>query len=181
MAGRGRGYRGRGARRRVAPAGGAAADARGGVLVLVVAFVPVLAAVLSLVLETGRLFVVARWVQAAADLGALAGAQEVDLERLADGERWLDEARARAEALSVTGANLRDLGARAMGTRVQVYVVNVTGGRAVHPRTGRSIRDPTVSVWVEAEVPVRMAWWVRTVRVSAHADASVVERRSARR
>lgn len=153
----------------------------GAVLVLVVAVLPVLVAAMALVVETGRLFVLARWVQAAADLGALAGAQEVDLERLAVGERCLDEERARKEAERVTEDNLRDLGGVVGSSRVRVYVINVADGPSPHPLTGRLIRDPTVSVWVEVTVPVRLAWWTRDVCLGAHADASVVEKRSARR
>ena len=148
---------------------------------LVVAFLPVLVAALALVVETGRLFVLARWVQAAADLGALAGGQEVDLERLAEGERYLDEERAKKEAERVTGDNLRDLGGVVRSSHVQVYVINVVDGPTTHPRTGRLIRDPTVSVWVEVSVPVRLAWWTHEVRLTAHADASVVEKPSSRR
>jgi len=154
----------------------------GAVLVLVVAFLPVLVATMALVVETGRLFVAARRVQAACDLGALAGAQEVDLDRLAQGERYLDEERARIEAERITRENLRELGGVAAETgRVHVYVINVAGGPTAHPRTGRLIRDPTVSVWVEVVVPVYLVWWTSEVHLSAHADASVVEKRSARR
>lgn len=153
----------------------------GAVLVLVVAFVPVLVAALALVIETGRLFVLARRAQSAADLGALAGAQEVDLERLADGERYLDEGRARLAADRITTDNLRDLGGVVGSSHVQVYVINVVDGPTTHPRTGRLIRDPTVSVWVEVNVPVRLVWWAREVRLTAHADASVVEKPSSRR
>jgi uncharacterized membrane protein len=153
----------------------------GAVLVLVVAFLPVLVAAMALVVETGRLFVLARWAQAAADLGALAGAQEVDLEQLADGERYLDEERARLAADRITTDNLRDLGGVVGSSRVQVYVINVAEGPTIHPRTGRFIRDPTVSVWVEVSVPVHLVWWTHQVRLAAHADASVVEKRSSRR
>lgn len=153
----------------------------GAVLVLVVAFIPVLVAVMALVLETGRLFVLARWAQAAADLGALAGVQEVDLERLADGERYVDEERARLAAERITRDNLRDLGGVVGSSHVQVYVINVAGGPTTHPRTGRLIRDPTVSVWVEVSAPVHLVWWTREVHLAAHADASVVEKASSQR
>lgn len=158
-----------------------AAHQSGAVLVLVVAMIPVLVAVMALVVETGRLFVIARWAQAAADLGALAGAQEVDLERLADGERYVDEERARVAAERITRDNLRDLGGVVGSSHVQVYVINVTGGPTTHPRTGRLIHDPTVSVWVEVSVPVHLVWWTQEARLAAHADASVVEKPSSRR
>lgn len=149
---------------------------------LVVAFLPVLAAVMGLMVETGRLFVLSRGVQAAADMGALAGAQEVDLDRLAEGERFLDEERAKVQAERITRQNLRALGG-VLGEagRVQVYVINVADGPAAHPRTRRPIRDPTVSVWVEVTVPVHLVGSASAVQLSAHADASVVEKRSARR
>ena len=150
-------------------------------MVLLVVFLPVLVAVMALMAETGRLFVVARRVQAAADLGALAGAQEVDLERLAEGERYLDEGRARTQAERLTRENLRDLGGAAANAGLQVYVINVATGPAAHPRTGRLIRDPTVSVWVEVTVPLYLIGWRSEVTLGAHADASVVEKRSSRR
>ena len=76
-------------------------DQRGGVIVMVVLFLPV--AILSLGMVARKI------VQSACDLGALAGCQELDWELLAIGELVLSEERGRAAAIEMAFNNLRDL------------------------------------------------------------------------
>lgn len=151
---------------------------RGSIAVVVILFLPIAALIVGLVLDVGYLFVARYQAGVAADLGALAGAQDVDLERLATGERWLVEEQARRDANDWTRANLRASLPHGQGEEatVQVRVYNAT---AKHPLvnevSGRILTDPTVVVSVE--VPVRLhfvAFLARRVLVRVSADASVV-------
>lgn len=157
-------------------------EEQGAVLVLVVLLLPLLVLAAGLVADLGMLFYARHLAYAAADLGALAGVQDVDLDRLAGGERWIKEGPARRDAEEWTRKNLeanfpgKGAGRRAM---VKVEVYNPAPGR--HSRdgfTGRMIGDPTVCVVVH--LPLRLQFLsvlVPEVELTVHADASVVEKR----
>ncbi|MEW6242709.1 MAG: pilus assembly protein TadG-related protein [Bacillota bacterium] len=86
---------------------------RGSVLVMMVVFLPVLIGTAFFTLATGRLVYARAVVQASADLGALAALNNVDLARLARGERWIDPEAAirdaRLWAQECLMANLSDI------------------------------------------------------------------------
>ncbi len=152
----------------------------GAVLVLVLLALPAFVLLLGLVVDVGLLYLARVQLRAALDMGALAGAQELDLDALARGELRLVEEAARREATALTRRNLvAAFGAEVLDRAVIRVVVYQAGPTAplVHQVTGRSLVDPTVGV--VAEVPVRLAVLGRLlpeVTLRAHADASVVGR-----
>lgn len=149
---------------------------------LVVAMLPVYVLAFALVVDLAHLFWVRAALQSAADLAALAGAQEVDLEALAGGERRLLEAQAAAAARAWAERNLRAHPATEpllAQTAVEVAVVQASDREpSRHPWTGRRLEDPTVTVRLTAEVP---RLWLPGrgggVRLRVWADASVKFRR----
>lgn len=113
----------------------------------------------------------------ACDLAALAAAQDLDLERLARGERWLLTAQAERDARAYVAANLAGRGPWAGGGYwVEVQVLNASPRASLrHPWSGRELVDPTVAVRARGRVPtlfLRLLWPAMTV--SAAADASVL-------
>lgn len=157
------------------------ADQRGAVLPLVVLLAPALLALLALVADLGHLLAAQAVATAAADLGALAGVQELDLNRLVAGERHLLPASAAAHARRVAALNLARNLPRSPSrapARVEVAVVNASpAAPGRHPFTGRPLPDPVVAVRVTAAVPLRFAPGVRPPRLTATATASVLPRR----
>lgn len=152
----------------------------GGVLVSVLLFLPVLILCLGLVMDMGLLFVHRIQLAAAADFGALAAVQNVDLGRLATGERFIDPNDARRDARLWTEENLAAGLPLAVAdrARVEVVVLNVPeGDYLIHPATGRMVVDPTVSVTVTAPVSLHfLRFLVPEVVLRVHADASVMSR-----
>ena len=152
----------------------------GAAAVALVVWLPVFVGVMALTLSAGHLFVARLRVQTAVDMAALAAVQDVDLERLARGERHIREDQARADAVRWLVENLEAAfpGNPASPARIEVDVYNPSPTRpAVHRRSGRVIRDPTVSVYVEypARVPSLPAVGGR-VLLKAWGDASVIEK-----
>lgn len=152
-------------------------SARGSASVWFVLVLPVALLALGLVLDVGRLVVVRAHAQAAADFAGLAAVQELDLDRLGRGERWLRAGDAERVARAWVVDNLRHgLGEEvALASETRIAVINA-GEEAPrrHPWTGRTLRDPTVAV--ETAVPVRLRFVPGRpqVRVTVRADASVV-------
>ncbi|MCL4368043.1 MAG: pilus assembly protein TadG-related protein [Actinobacteria bacterium] len=154
---------------------------RGAVAALVAIFLPVLVLAAGLVMDLGAVFVTRHVAYAAADLAALAAVQDVDLDRLAEGELCIVEGEARRDATRYALENLRaslrrvDIDGRA---RIEVEVYNPEPGHPLrHRETGRLLRTPTVSVRIS--VPMRtyfVTFLVREVRVAVRADASVVRK-----
>ena len=152
-------------------AGQRGAAAAGFILLL-----PVLVWATALVLDVARLVVVRAQLQSAADLGSLAAAQELDLERLYQGQPWLREGEAEQVARQWVMQNLQHVLPRESSqARIEVTVINAEEGIPQrHPWTGRWIRNPTVAVRVV--VPTRMLWVPGrpTVPIQVQADASVL-------
>lgn len=144
----------------------------------VVLFLPVLLLVAGLVTDVGVLFVSRHLSYHAAELGALAGAQDVDLDALARGEVTLVEARARADAEDYTRRNLAASfphldQAQALFVSAAVYNASVSAPLR-HRQTGRLLTDPTVSIAVRLSLPLYfLAPLRREATVQVHADASV--------
>lgn len=156
---------------------------RGASLIAVVLFLPVLLLIAGLVTDVGLLFVARHLAYHAAELGALAGAQDVDLDALARGEVTLVEGQARADAEDYARRNLaasfRHLD-QAQALFVNATVYNASAARPVrHRETGRLLTDPTVSVAVRLWLPLHfLAPLRREAAVQVHADASVTTRQA---
>lgn len=150
----------------------------GASVVAVVIFLPILLLVAGLVTDVGLLFVGRHLAYQAAELGALAGAQDVDLEQLAAGQVVLVESTARADALDFARRNVAasfprlDLG-RSLQVEATVYNASSTAP-ARHRQTGRILTDPTVSVDIRLDVPLHfLAALHQQATVRVRADASV--------
>lgn len=146
--------------------------------VAVVIFLPVLLLVTGLVTDVGLLFVSRHLAYQAAELGALAGAQDVDLEQLAAGQVVLVESAARADAVDFARRNVAVSFPRldlARSLQVQATVYNASRTVPVrHRLTGRILTDPTVSVDISLNVPLHfLASLHREATVRVRADASV--------
>ncbi len=154
---------------------------KGAVAAITVLALPVMILAAGLVIDAANVVWARAAAQSAADLAALAAVQELDLDRLARGERWLTEHLAVARAREVAVDNLsragEALGAGNAGIRVRVYNVR-QGETVVHQDDGRPLGDPTVCVTLElrARLPFLSAVNAPVV-IRAHADASVVERK----
>ncbi|MBX5464995.1 MAG: pilus assembly protein [Clostridia bacterium] len=148
---------------------------RGAVSAWFVLALPALLLLLALVADVGRFFVLRALAQNAADLGALAGVQELDLARLAEGERWLLTSQAEAAAYAVADANAR---AALPGEPyvIETLAVNAAAGAPRrHPWSGRWLADPTVSVRVTLNARSFFLGG-RRLPLRVQGDASVMER-----
>lgn len=151
-------------------------EQRGAAAVGFILLLPLLLLAMALAVDVARLVVVRAQVQSAADLGSLAAVQELDLDRLREGQPWLRVEDAEQVARQWVTANLQyTLPEATSQTEIDVLAINAieTAPRR-HPWTGRWLRDPTVAVRIV--VPVRMMWIPGrpTVHVRVQADASVV-------
>jgi hypothetical protein len=159
------------------------------VAAVVVLFLPVLLAGMALVIDCGALLAARAQMVAAADMGALAGVQDLDFDLLACGRIFIREAAAIAAAEAWVTGNLSGRAFIEPGTvRVVVTVLNTDGtgsdGRGdarrllVCPVTGRAFSEASVCVFVQARarlpfIPSRLGPVVRV-----HADAAVMGRPS---
>lgn len=151
----------------------------GQILPLVALFLPVAILLFGLVVDIGLLFATRQVMIAAADLGALGGVQDVDLDRLSRGEIWLDGERARRDAYGLTEVNLTQNQVLGQIKEIRVEVLNASLEHPLsHPFTGRTVTDPTVAVRITAVVrlPFLNPFLGETPLV-VHADASVLEKR----
>lgn len=153
-------------------------DERGGVLPLFALFLPLVILLLALAADAGTLLAARGTAYAVADVAALAGVQELDLDLLAQGERHILSGPAESQAHAVALRNLAENGLKDI-TRVEVTVINASArSPRYHPWTGRLLTDPTVAVGIQIDMPLHFpsaAW--RRARVAARADASVLPRR----
>lgn len=141
----------------------------GGVLALVALFLPVAIVATGMVVDLGMVFVARKAVQAACDLGSLAGVLELDWDRLAAGEVRLRGKDAEDMASSVARQNLD----------ATVGLVDVRSLRA-RVRNPPEAADPVVQVEVQYTVPVHYLGWVPGLQSgfegTVFSEASVVER-----
>ncbi|MBX5476266.1 MAG: hypothetical protein IRZ18_03980 [Clostridia bacterium] len=141
-----------------------------------VLMVPLALTLLGSVADIG----LALWAQLqfrqACDLAALAAAQDIDLVRLAHGERWLVTAQAEQDARAYVNANLSSDPRLTGRYRVDVRVLNASPSAPLrHPWSGRELADPTVAVRVSGEIPTLFLRPILpSITVSAAADASVL-------
>jgi Flp pilus assembly protein TadG len=134
-------------------------------------FIPVLLAALGLLAGLGAALHTRQLASIAADLGALAGAQCLDLERLASGQLIIVAEHARAAAVDYATRNLPGRVAA-----VEVTVMNPALGAGADPWSGRVHSHATVCVVVRLPARFRLGpiRWEHVIH--AHADASVVPR-----
>ncbi|HEX6990225.1 MAG TPA: pilus assembly protein TadG-related protein [Bacillota bacterium] len=154
---------------------------RGAVAALVALALPVLILSAGLVVDVAYLFWMRTVLQATADFAALAGAQNVDLEALARGERRLLVEPAAADARTWVRLNLAAHPATARYQDEADIDVVVTNAGPDHPArqrwTGRLLTDPTVSVRIGLRVkPFLVRSVLSEVEVAAVADASLLEK-----
>ena len=149
--------------------GGLLKDTRGGVLALGALFLPIAVLCVGMVVDLGTVFFVRKAVQAACDLGALAGVQELDWDLLALGPVALREGEAEAIAREITGHNLEVVEGLMQDMRISATVHNPP-----------DMAEPTVAVAVMYSVRMPFLRMVpgldegfRDCRVS---EASVVKR-----
>jgi len=142
---------------------------RGGVLALVALFLPIAILCIGLVVDLGTVFFARKAVQAACDLGALAGVQELDWDLLAVGTVSLKAAEAEAVAEEITAHNLDGLEALVRDVHVSAAVLNPP-----------DIAEPTVAVTVTYSVRTLFLRTLPGLGDGFHdrrvAEASVVKR-----
>ncbi len=93
-------------------------------MALVALFLPIAVLSIGMVVDLGAVFFARKAVQAACDLGALAGALELDWDRLARGEVAIRDADGRAVATDVTLMNLQNVTGFVKVLSVSVSVQN---------------------------------------------------------
>lgn len=145
------------------------AGQRGGVLALLALFLPIAVLVVGLVCDLGAVFCVRKIVQAACDLGALAGVQELDWDLLAEGTVVIEEVAAQTAAVGVARENLTNLGGLAHVESVYAVVSNPPASS-----------EPNLVLTVVCRVhPTYLTWlpaFADGISLSMAAEASVVER-----
>ncbi|MDP2871754.1 MAG: hypothetical protein Q8P31_04370 [Bacillota bacterium] len=150
---------------------------RGAAIAAAVLFLPALLAVMAALFSLGQVVWYRHIAYQAADLGALAGVQALDLDQLAQGKLHLLTGEATARASEYAWENIvLALGPLPPGLDVQVHVINPAGADASDPITGRVIEYPTVCVVLRFPVNLRVGPVQWTQDINAHADASVVPR-----
>ena len=111
-------------RRKYPGARGLIEQTRGGVLALVALFLPIAVLCVGTVVDLGTVFFVRKAVQAACDLGALAGVQELDWDLLALGTVAIRVGDAEAVAEDITDRNLEAVDALVEGVELGAAVLN---------------------------------------------------------
>ena len=156
-------------RRKCAGVRGLIEQTRGGVLALVALFLPIAVLCVGMVVDIGTVFFVRKAVQAACDLGALAGVQEFDWDLLSLGTVALRVGEAASVAREIAERNLVAVDALVDDVEIASSVLNP-------PDTA----EPTVAVTIEYSV--RMLF-LRTIpgvgselRDRRVSEASVVKR-----
>lgn len=142
-------------------------------------FLPITLLLLGLAVDAGALLAARGTAHAIADVAALAGVQELDLERLARGERYIMPGPAVLQARTFTLRNLAENGLLTGNVRVEAEVINASArAPRTHPWTGRLVSDPTLAVAIRLDVPLHFPLSARgRAHVVARADASVLPRR----
>ena len=142
---------------------------RGGVLALVALFLPIAVLCVGIVVDLGTVFFVRKTVQAACDLGALAGVQELDWDLLAVGHVAVRVDDGERIAVEITRENLES---------VELLVPELQIGAKVENPPARE--DPVVSVAAVYSVRTPFLRSVpglgRGFQGSVMAEASVVKR-----
>lgn len=154
-----------------------ARNKQGIALAWVVLWMPIFIVLTSLTIDIGMAAVDRALLRAASDLGALAGVQELDLDQLAVGVRYILPGQAEQHALQVTQRIINN-NRRWQAVNINVWVFNPPPGGLEHPISGRTISDPTVTVQTTVrKQPILLRTILPEYELSAYADASVLPRR----
>ncbi|HHY11492.1 MAG TPA: hypothetical protein GX529_02565 [Firmicutes bacterium] len=141
---------------------------RGGAIALVILFLPVAVLSIGIVADLGVLFSARRLVQAACDLGALAGCQELDWDLLAKGTVSIDENRGRAKAIEYVEKNLESMESMFQEVNLRATVSNMPNC------------EPAVTVQADVVVHTYFLRWVpglgNGITITIISESSVVER-----
>lgn len=130
---------------------------RGSAVVFTLVWLPVLLLCAGLAADLGNLFVVRYLLWTAADQGALAGARQVDLDALAEGQVRLDEAEAVRTAREVVTENLEATFGNFAGIRIGVDIMNTEVRVMAELRTRTTFLAlilPDVPIKVEARAQI---------------------------
>ncbi|MEW6725199.1 MAG: pilus assembly protein TadG-related protein [Bacillota bacterium] len=153
---------------------------RGAVAILVILALPALLAMIALVVGLGSVVLAYYQAHIAADLGALAGVQSLDLDQLAEGKIWIDPEEARGQAEKIAWENLRAnfAGLRRAEVEITVEVYQASESEPLYHRTtGRRLTAPTVAVQLAFQRRLPLVIYSRSIAIQARADASAVRRR----
>lgn len=149
-------------------------------MILTLLILPLLLAAVLATMDLALYYQKAGHHHAIADLAALSGVQELDLDELGEGRRIFKPS-AQSEARKMAQQNLHEMKERLGQERVDVYVLQTEGrsGTVRHPATGRRVQDPTVSVRIQARYQPKwlLRVIVRSLPIDVVADASVFPRR----
>lgn len=147
----------------------------GGVLVLVALFLPAFILVAGMVLDLGFAFTVREAAQAACDLGALAGVQELDWDSLARGVVVLNRDRARDQTLAACRDNLLPLVAKGLVSEPRISVT-VTDRAAGYGEGGEPAVAVEVSLTVRTFFTRRLPGLSSGIPIKVRAEARCVQR-----
>ncbi|QUL98389.1 MAG: Tad domain-containing protein [Candidatus Fermentithermobacillus carboniphilus] len=142
---------------------------RGGAVALIALFLPVAVLCVGMVLDLGLVLTARHCVQAACDLGALAGLQELDWDALARGDVVIVEDKGRQKAVEIAASNVED---------VRRILSDVSFHAEV--RNGSSTREPSISVEATFKVRTVFLRWLpgleNGVMLKTTSVASVLQR-----
>jgi len=149
---------------------------QGGITLLVALYLPICVIAMGMVFDLGFAFTVRQTAQAACDLGALAGVQELDWDRLAEGAVALNVAAARRQAADITFVNLMSLVRKGLITEPEVTVI--VGDRLVGEGLGGN--EPFVKVEASLTVKTFFLRWLpglaSGIPLTVQAEARCVQR-----
>jgi len=126
---------------------------KGAVLVTLIAFVPVAAALMMFTVTVAQVFWARQCLQLAADMGALAGVQNIDLEKLAMGFRYVCPETGSKDAVNWATANMEAMFPLVLekgSFNVNARVINPDDhgdDPVVHVEVEMALDSPGFSLW----------------------------------
>lgn len=144
---------------------------------MVALYLPICVLAMGMVLDLGIVFTVKQTAQAACDLGALAGVQELDWDELAGGSVVINAVAARQQAAGIALANLMPMVRKGLVTEpdISVAVSNPVGGT-----DGGGTGEPAVTVEASLTVRTFFLHWLPGlgggIPITVRAEARCVER-----
>ncbi len=142
---------------------------KGGVIALVILFLPMAVLSIGIVADLGLVFTARRLVQGACDLGALAGCQELDWDLLAKGLVYIKQNEGQATAIAITEANLRNMEGILQQVELKAKVYNAPN------------EEPRITVEANCRPQTHFLKWLPGLKQGIHfrvvSESSVVERK----
>lgn len=156
-------------------------DQTGSATTTLVLCIPVFMLLMALVFDFGVILIVRSAMRTAADLGTLAGVQDVDLDALYQGNLTILEPQAAIDTIECAKWNL-DLNAFAPSTKesmkIFVDILNPDGGQLRDTITGRKITQPTVCMELSTIIGPWVFWSNRgNLALKVHSDASMLSKK----